>query len=92
MKFGVTKFQHYYSETLGLLDYLALYKPHMDGAAACLSAVDNQIGVFTNMPLIAQEFYDAGLPVWMIRETKIIAENPDNALNVLRLVEPCNLS
>jgi hypothetical protein len=92
MKFGVTEFQRYYLETAGLLDYLVVYKPRMDGVATRSSAVDNRIGVFTNTPLVAQEFYDAGLPVWLIRETKSIAESPANAPKVLKLVEPRNPS
>jgi len=88
MKFGVTEFQRYYLETLGLHDYLAVYKPRIDGSAARSSLGANHcVGVFTGSARVAQEFYEAGLPVWFIRETRKIAENPDNAPNVLKLVE-----
>ena len=90
MKFGVTEFQRYYLETLGFLDYLGVYIPRIDGVATRPSTADNRIGVFTSTPQVVQEFYDAGLPIWFIRQTKIIAESPDNAPNVLKLVEPRN--
>ena len=50
MKFGVTEFQRYYLETLGLIDYLEIYKPHIDGSQTCTGSVDNCIGVFTSVP------------------------------------------
>lgn len=89
MKFGVTEFQRYFLETLGLLDYLEVYKPRMDVAAALDQPVsaDNRIGAFTSDARVAQEFFDARLPVWYIRETKKVAANPNIAPNVLRLVE-----
>jgi hypothetical protein len=88
MTFGVTEFQRYYLETLGLLDYLVVYKPRIDGASTRSPTADNRVGVFTSDPRVVQEFYDAGLPVWFIRQTKAIAERPDDAPNVLKLVEP----
>jgi hypothetical protein len=88
MKFGITEFQWYYLETVGLHDYLEIYKPRIDGSQTCTHLVDNWMGVFTSVPRIAQDFFDAGLPVWFIRETKIIIENPYNAPNVLALLDP----
>ena len=89
MNFGVTEFQRYYLETLGLLDYLEVYKPRMDGAAtrASTTVADNRIGVLTSSARVAQEFCDAGLPVWFIRETKKLIENPNTNINVLKLVD-----
>ena len=89
MKFGVTEFQRYYLETLGLLDYLEVYKPRIDGASTRPSTVgaDNRIGAFTSSARVAQEFFEAGLPVWFIRETKKLMENPEKDPNILRLVE-----
>ena len=89
MNFGVTEFQRYYLEMLGILDYLEVYKPRIDGAAARAStaSADNRIGIFTSNARVAQEFYDAGLPVWFIRETTKLIENPNIHPNVLKLVE-----
>ena len=67
MKFGVTEFQRYYLEIRGLLDYLEVYKPRMDGEQAAATTTAQCIGVFTNIPCIAQYFHAAGLPVWLIQ-------------------------
>jgi hypothetical protein len=87
MKFGITEFQRYYLETLGLIDYLEIYKPRIDGIQTRTGSVDNHMGVFTSVPRVAQDFFDAGLPIWFIRETNIIIANPNNAPNVLALFE-----
>ena len=91
MKFGVTEFQRYFLETLGLLDYLEVYKPRMDGATSgplsVTAEADDRIGAFTSDARVAQEFFEARLPVWYIRETKKIATNPDTAPNVLKLID-----
>ncbi|KAK2463505.1 hypothetical protein APHAL10511_004256, partial [Amanita phalloides] len=79
----------YYLEVLALLDYLEVYKPCIDGIQPPAESVDNCMGIFTSIPQVAQYFFDAGLPVWFMRETDIIAENPDNAPNVLALFELC---
>ena len=63
MKFGVTEFQQYYLETLGIFDYLEIYKPHMDGIKTHTGSVDNHMGIFTSVLRVAQEFFDASLPV-----------------------------
>ena len=54
---------------------------------ALTASADIHIGAFTSNARVAQEFYDAGLPVWFIRETKKLIENPNAAPNVLKLVE-----
>jgi hypothetical protein len=91
-KFGVTEFQCYYLEAVALLDYLQVYKPRMDGAATrpLAAGADNHVGVFTISARVAQEFYEAGLPVWFIRQTQKIAESTgcSPGPNVLKLVNP----
>jgi len=89
MNFGITEFQRYYLETLGLLDYLEVYKPRIDGVATrdSTAGADNRIGAFTSSARVAQEFHDAGIPVWFIRETVKIIENLNTGPNVLKLVE-----
>jgi hypothetical protein len=52
MRFGLTQFQHYFLKAYGCLDYLTLYKPHMDGQKPAAITVANCIGVFTNIPCI----------------------------------------
>ena len=48
MRFGVTKFQHYYLEVHSYLDYLELYKLHIDVQKPAETVV-NCIGTFTNI-------------------------------------------
>ena len=88
MRFGVTEFQRYYLEVLGVLDYLEIYKPRMDGEKPPAEMVANCVGAFTNIPCVAQDFHTAGIPIWLIRPTKIW-ETPVNC-NILNLVTPIN--
>ena len=71
MRFGVTEFQRYFLETRGCLDYLEIYKPCMQGAAAEAETVANCVGAFTNIPSVVQDFHAAGLPIWFLRSTKL---------------------
>ena len=66
MMLGVTKFQCYYLELYGCLDYIKIYKPCMDGARPPAESVKNCIGAITNIPRLVQDFYTAGLPVWLL--------------------------
>ena len=66
MRLGVTEFQRHYLELYGLLDYLKIYKPRMDGAKPPAESVMNCMGAFTNIPHVVQDFYTAGLPVWFL--------------------------
>ena len=98
MRFGVTKVQRYYLEIHALLNYLQIYKPHMDGAQPA-ATVANCIGAFTNIPHVAQDFMTAGLPVWLIHPWKtgpfpynvlqaIIPEDPVDSLCILQQDPP----
>ncbi|KAF8805828.1 hypothetical protein BYT27DRAFT_7257876 [Phlegmacium glaucopus] len=57
MRIGITKFQWYYLEIHGCLDYLELYKPRMDGAKPAAETVANCIGAITNILHIVQDFH-----------------------------------
>jgi hypothetical protein len=63
MTIGITEFQHYYLELYGCLDYLKIYRPHMDGARPPAESIMNCMGAITNIPRTVQDFYMAGLPV-----------------------------
>ncbi|KAF8801223.1 hypothetical protein BYT27DRAFT_7262257 [Phlegmacium glaucopus] len=86
MQFNVTEFQHYYLEIRALLDYLEIYKPHMDGLQPAATIVANCIGAFTNTPRVAQYFFTAGLPVWVIQPWK----TGPFPYNILAVVPPLN--
>ena len=85
MVIGVTEFQHCYLEILGLLDYLKIYKPHMDSKFPPATSAANCVGTFTNAPNIAQDFFTAGLPVWFIQPLwpGLFLHNVHNGVNPL---------
>jgi len=71
MCLGVRNVQRCWLELFAFVDWMTIYKPIMDGTVApravgTAEAVE-AIGVFTSEVRIAQDFYLAGLPVWLIR-------------------------
>jgi hypothetical protein len=88
MRIGVTKFQCYYLEIYGCLDYLEIYKPCMDRERPPAESVTNCIGVITNIPHIVQDFCTAGLPVWFLRPSS--AWDSTIRCNILEVVTPIN--
>lgn len=67
MEHSVTLLQRQYLELTAVLDYLTVYKPRMDGMAPPATEVAWTVGVFTSSYVIAQEFFKAGLPFWLVR-------------------------
>ena len=67
MRVGISKFQRYYLEVYSCLDYLKIYKPHMEGVRPPAESVMNCMGTITNILSIVQNFYTAGLPIWFLR-------------------------
>ena len=88
MRFGVIEFQRYYLEACGCLDYLELYRPRMDGEKPPAETVANCVGAFTNVARVAQDFHMAGLPVWLLRPSKLW-DTPVQS-NILDIVTPIN--
>lgn len=84
MWFTITKFQHYYLELMGLLDYMQIYQPRMRGWKPAASTVNDRVGVFTINESVVQDFHRAGLPVWYLCPWK---GGPFDR-NVLVVVEP----
>lgn len=66
MEFSIRDVQWTWLELTALLDYMEIYKPQMDGHAHSASEVANTIGVFTHDLQVAQDFFTAGLPCWLI--------------------------
>jgi hypothetical protein len=67
MEFSVRDVQRIWLELTALLDYMEIYKPRMDGRVSSASEVSSTIGVFTHDLRVAQDFFTAGLPCWLIR-------------------------
>ena len=86
MTIGVTKFQCYYLELYGCLDYIEIYKPHMDRARPLAESVMNCMGAITNIPHIVQDFYMVGLPAWLLQPSA--AWDSPVRCNVLEIVTP----
>ncbi|KAF9042465.1 hypothetical protein BJ165DRAFT_1406112 [Panaeolus papilionaceus] len=84
MRFTVTEFQCYYLELVGLLDYMEIYQPRMQGWLPATSTVDDHVGIFTLNEAVVQDFYRAGLPVWYLRRWK----GGSFESNVLEIVSP----
>ena len=88
LRIGVTEFQRYYLEICGLLDYIEIYKPRMDGKRPPAESVVNSMGAITNIPRIVQDFFTAGLPIWFLRESSLW-DSPVRC-NILEIVTPLN--
>ena len=88
MRLGITEFQYYYLELYGCLDYIKIYKPCMDRARPPAESVKNRIGAITNIPRIVQDFYTAGLPIWLLRPSTVW-DSPVRC-NILKTVTPLN--
>jgi hypothetical protein len=86
MTIGVTKFQCYYLELYGCLDYIKIYKPHMEGARPPAESVMNCMGTITNILHIVQDFYMANLPVWFLQHSA--AWDSPVRCNILEIVTP----
>jgi hypothetical protein len=86
MAFGVRDVQRCWLDLMAMLDYMEVYKPRMDSASLAVGSppaeVANTVGVFTNDIRVAQDFFHAGLPFWLIRpasdlgQTNILAAVP----------------
>ena len=89
MVFQVTEFQCCYLEIRGLLDYLKVYLPRMNGALKAATSVMKCVCAITSNPSVVQDFFTAGLPVWFIQPLAP-GPFPHNVLNVITAFEPAN--
>ena len=88
MRFGITEFQRYYLEVCGILDYIELYKPRMDGQKPAATTVAHCVGAVTNIARTVQDFHTAGLPIWFMRPQK--SWDSPISCNILEVVSPLN--
>ena len=82
MVLGVTDFQRYYLELLGLLDYLETYLLRMNGIQPAATTVEKCVGAITVLPRVIQDFVTAGIPVWFVQPCKT-GPFPYKVLNVV---------
>ncbi|KAJ7111311.1 hypothetical protein C8R44DRAFT_742436 [Mycena epipterygia] len=86
MVIGVTTVQREYLELTGLLQYMSKYKPRLEGIEdpdAKPARPAHCIGCFTDDPRIAQIFWNACLPCWLIRPLSAFADE-----YILKMVVP----
>lgn len=86
MAYAVTLVQRLYLELTGALDYILIYKPRMDGITEPASRITWTVGVFTTDPVVAQEFFKAGIPFWLIRPVKHLESGTYD--KVVELLDP----
>ena len=86
MVFIMRSIQRVWLETTALLDYMEVYKPRMDGHSPPAACIADTIGAFTNSIQVAQDFFTAGLPCWLIKPTSTFVDQ--NILNIVELFNP----
>jgi hypothetical protein len=90
MRVGVTEFQRLYLEIYGLLNYMEVCKPRMEGLRPPAETVMNCVGAITNIPCTVQDFFKAGLPVWFLRPSTVWDSSESVRCNILKIVTPLN--
>jgi hypothetical protein len=68
--FVVRDMQRMWLHVWGILDYMEIYKPHMNGQAFPAAGIVNTIRTFMTSICVAQDMFLAGLPCWLIWESK----------------------
>jgi hypothetical protein len=58
----------------GILDYMEIYKPHMNGQAPPAAGIVDTIGTFMTSIHVAQDMFLASLPCWLIQESKTFGD------------------
>jgi len=91
MIFGVTEFQRYFLKVLGLINFLEIYKPHMQRLAPHATSAADCHGAFTNNPQFAQQLFDAGLLLYLIWTHELVKANNPELLNFVLYFMPTNL-
>lgn len=87
MSMGVTEFQRCFLELHGLLDYLEIYKPRIEGIEPPATTVATCVGAITVLPQVLQDFFRAGIPIWYVQPCQP-GPFPHNVLNVVTPFEP----
>ena len=87
MSFTVRDVQRCCLEITALLDYMTVFKPRMDSTSVHRPPhlAVSTIGVFTFEVRVAQDFFHAGLPCWLIRPASVWSD-----INILKVVPPAD--
>ncbi|KAJ6535037.1 hypothetical protein B0H19DRAFT_1271696 [Mycena capillaripes] len=81
---AVRNLQRTFLECDAMLEYMRMYKPHMENPKAIVSTRPAPlIGTYTTNAGVVQELYRADIPYWYIREARSFQNQ-----NILELVHP----
>jgi len=83
--------QRYFLKVLGLIDFLEIYEPCMQGWAPHATSAADCHGAFTNNPQFAQQLFDASLSLYLIRTHKLVKANNPKLLDFVLYFMPTNL-
>ena len=74
IEFVVQDLQRMWLHVWGILNYMEIYKPCMNGHAPPGKGVADTIGTLTTSIRVAQDMFLAGLPCWLIWESKTFGD------------------
>ncbi|KAJ7040851.1 hypothetical protein C8F04DRAFT_1391661 [Mycena alexandri] len=89
MVFAVTSLQRAFLELKALYQYMTIYKRRINNYPApahTTPAIAQSVGAFTSVPTVAQQLWNAGVPVWLVRSVDVF--DRENILAVVPLLEP----
>lgn len=81
--FLFTELQRYMLEFIAVHKYMHIYKPRMEGLQPPATMVEDVVGAFVRTAADAENFFLAGLPVWVVRPAELAG-----SIRVDSLVEP----
>ncbi|PPQ81169.1 hypothetical protein CVT24_007936 [Panaeolus cyanescens] len=84
MVLNVVDFQRTFLELEAFLCYMTVVRPRFGGWQNTASEVHKTLGTFTKDPQAAQKLFDAGVPLWFIREW----DGKNIKSNILAVVVP----
>jgi hypothetical protein len=74
IEFVVRDLQRMWLHVWGVLDYMEIFRPRMDGKAPPVEGVADTVGTITNSIRVAQDMFLAGLPCWLIRDSSTFCD------------------
>ena len=92
IQYFVVVFQCYFLELCGILDYLEIYEPHINGILPPATTTANAIGAFTNNACIVQDLMITGISVFFFCPAHLFRTPGYSYLwSVVQVQEPSNI-
>ena len=86
IQFVVQDLQRVWLHVWAILDYMEIYKPHMDGHIPPVDGVADTIGTFMTSIHVAQDMFLAGLPCWLIHSSKTFLD--EKIFSIVKIFHP----